>query len=245
MRIFVHSDFENNLNLLTKEESEELVKSIEELLNNPLENTNELREEHISMNVVLLYKYDEEKELLDVTLELVDIINQDKLQRKIDKFKVSKNNTNECKSLKDDINLKEDVKMELEEPIEEVEVLPDAIPSEPIEVSTEPEVSEEERKNALVSTLNNAIMDIYSEMDNLNSILLSFDNLTEEDKATINNILDDRALHIGMLQSIVSKVDPRTSELIYQGMTDEVELGDEVEDEVEDDGLIELEEPEE
>lgn len=110
MRIFVHSDFESDLDILTKKEAMKLSKIVDELFerlvttqykNHPLKNAAGLQDLHISDKIILMYKYDDKKDLLDITLRLVDVTNHDELQRKIDKFRNDNNSKGEFKELSD------------------------------------------------------------------------------------------------------------------------------------------------
>ena len=138
-------------------------------------------------------------------------------------------------------------KLLLEEP--EDEVLPPAIPEEPIVVSTEPEEdeplaldvrSESERpddeivKNAFSSLVMDEISHAYDGIGSVNALIAS---LASEDADAYSNVIedldgivDDLTVIVGKLHGILAKVDPESGELIYDGMTD-VE-GEEIEERI-------------
>lgn len=111
MKVFIHSDFGSDINILTKKEAKKLAQIVDDLFNqritsqyknHPLKDANGLQDLHISDNVILMYKYDDEKDILDIILRLVNISNHDELQKKINNFKASKNYKGEFKSLEED-----------------------------------------------------------------------------------------------------------------------------------------------
>ena len=108
-------------------------------------------------------------------------------------------------------DMKEDTRLIL--PEDDEEVLPEVVLEEPLEV----EISQEDLDQALMSQYNNEISNIYNDIDNLNSILVSFDSLDEETKKTIEGIIEERYVHIGLLQSLANDLDPKIKELIDDG----------------------------
>ena len=122
-------------------------------------------------------------------------------------------------------DMEEEVKLILDEPEDK---LPEVQLEEPLEV----EAKDEDLDNALISQYNNEITNIYSDIDLLNSLLISFENMNDEAKDTLNSIIDDRYYHIGLIQSLVNEMNPKIKELISAD-TEEIE------------DKIELEEPEE
>lgn len=124
-------------------------------------------------------------------------------------------------------------KLILEEP--EDEILPPALPDEPIVVSTKPDgevetalsdveepvekVDDEIERNAYASLLMNEISATYESIDRLNSIIATVtDKYGEDVVSQLNSLVDGRTLEIGALHTILSEIDPKTGELIYDGM---------------------------
>lgn len=111
-------------------------------------------------------------------------------------------------------------KILLEEP-EGQKDLPDAVPTEPIEVSTEPAGElEKVRMDGLYSILSSELSNTYNHVSELKSILATFEaDMPDRKDVTdiLNGILDDRTMHIGMLQSAMDILDPRHGELIDAG----------------------------
>lgn len=124
-------------------------------------------------------------------------------------------------------------KLILEEP--EDEVLPPALPDEPIVVSTKPEcevettlsdveepvekVDDEIERNAYASLLMNEISATYESIDRLNSIIATVtDKFGEDVVSQLNSLVDGRTLEIGALHTILATIDPKTGDLIYDGM---------------------------
>ena len=100
------------------------------------------------------------------------------------------------------------------------EVLPDAIPEEPIVVSTEPEAetiieepSEEVKENGIYMALSSELRDTLSDIENLKSLTVTLVNGGKEDIIDdLNAIIDDRTIHVGMLQTLMEKVDAKVED---------------------------------
>lgn len=91
------------------------------------------------------------------------------------------------------------------------EDLPDAIPEEPIVISTEPEVEEEVVENGIYMALSSELRDTLSDIENLKSLTVTIANEAgEEDLINeLNSIIDDRTIHVGMLQTLMDKFDSK------------------------------------
>ncbi len=119
--------------------------------------------------------------------------------------------------LKDKITLEEPTDTLLEEE-GEVEVLPPAEPKEPIEVSTE--VPEEVKTDALSGLITSELTNTYSNIENLKGIVttIALEYPERQDIVDIlNSIIDERTIHIGMLQQALELVDGKHAELVDAG----------------------------
>lgn len=97
------------------------------------------------------------------------------------------------------------------------EELPDAIPDEAIVVSTEPggdvatvveEPSEEVKKAGLYNALSAELRDTLQDIENLKSLTVTFVEEGREDLIDdLNAIIDERIIHSGMLQDLMSRVE--------------------------------------
>ena len=97
------------------------------------------------------------------------------------------------------------------------EELPDAIPDEAIVVSTEPgddvatvvkEPSEEVKKAGLYNALSAELRDTLQDIENLKSLTVTFVEEGREDLIDdLNAIIDERTIHSGMLQDLMSRVE--------------------------------------
>ena len=118
------------------------------------------------------------------------------------------------KEIKESINNKLDEKL-VEDDMELLELpeddLPDAIPDEPIVVSTEvPEGAEE---SGIYMALSAELRDTLLDIENLKSLVVTLaDNGDEEVINNLNSIIDDRTIHSGLLQGLMdnfnTKVEP-------------------------------------
>jgi len=115
-----------------------------------------------------------------------------------------------CEDVEDDLLM-------LDEPIEE---LPDAIPEEPIVVSTEAEdtIEPEVIDNGIYMSLSSELRDTLQDIENLKSLTVTLAN--EEGREDLinelNSIIDDRTIHVGILQGLMetfdAKVEPAEEE---------------------------------
>lgn len=97
------------------------------------------------------------------------------------------------------------------------EDLPDAIPDEPIVVSTEPgddvaavveEPTEEVKKAGLYNALSSELRDTLQDIENLKSLTVTFVEEGREDLIDdLNAIMDERTIHSGMLQQLMTRVE--------------------------------------
>ena len=122
----------------------------------------------------------------------------------------------------------------LDEAKDKEEKLPDAIPSEPIVVSSEEidepkedEVSEKEKSNALVFTINDLIQDEFEAIDRYNSAIITLESIGYKDSdklvAILNDILNEENIHIGQLQEALMLVSPHAKD-IEQGKEEAQEV---------------------
>ena len=121
--------------------------------------------------------------------------------------------------LKDKITLEEPSDALLEAEGEE-EVLPPAEPEEPIVISTEPEISSEVEVNALSGLITGELTGTYSNIESLKSIVttVALEFPERQDIVDIlNSIIDERTMHIGMLQQALELVDGKHAELVDAG----------------------------
>ena len=111
--------------------------------------------------------------------------------------------------------------------VEDGEDLPDAVPSEPIVVSSEPPVETEEEtpkeeekvleSNAIASILNSLIVDEFEAVEGYNTAIST---LTAEDVekygdaiVILNDILNEENIHIGQLQEILKTISESASNI--------------------------------
>lgn len=113
-------------------------------------------------------------------------------------------------SLKEDKEDIEDDLLMLDEPIEE---LPDAIPEEPIVVSTEAEdtIEPEVIDNGIYMSLSSELRDTLQDIENLKSltVTLANDEGREDLINELNSIIDDRTIHVGILQGLMETFDAK------------------------------------
>ena len=119
-------------------------------------------------------------------------------------------------------------KLLLEEPVE-AEELPAVEITEPVVVTdTElenavEEVEPEVEENAFAGLLSDEIANNYSSIDNYKSIKVTLDssNLDEDTKASVNKIIEDiidnKTIEIGMLQTALEQINPDMIQLIDDG----------------------------
>ena len=116
-------------------------------------------------------------------------------------------------------------KLLLEEPedIEAVEMSVDELPpvelDKPIEVE-EPQVSEEDKSNSFIDVLSMEMSETYNDISSLKSILTTLNNeLPNRDdiKDILNTIVDERAMHVGMLQKAIELLNEEHKELVDAG----------------------------
>lgn len=103
---------------------------------------------------------------------------------------------------------------------EEEKVLPDAIPEEPIVVPTEPEIPAEIETNALSGLITGELTNVYSNIDSLKSIVSTIAAEFPERQDVIdilNTLIDERTMHVGMLQQALELVDGKHKELVDAG----------------------------
>ena len=116
-------------------------------------------------------------------------------------------------------------KILLEEPkdIEAVEMSVDELPpvelDKPIEIE-EPQVSEEDKSNSFIDVLSMEMSETYNDISSLKSILTTLNNeLPNRDdiKDILNTIVDERAMHVGMLQKAIELLNEEHKELVDAG----------------------------
>ena len=98
------------------------------------------------------------------------------------------------------------------------EELPDAVPEEPIVISTEPgddvaavvveEPNEEVKKVGLYTALSSELRDTLQDIENLKSLTVTFVEEGREDLIDdLNAIIDERTIHSGMIQQLMTRVE--------------------------------------
>lgn len=100
------------------------------------------------------------------------------------------------------------------------EDLPDAIPEEPLIVSTDvaPEVPaeivpDEVVQTGIYSALSSELRDTLADIENLKSLTVTLVDEGREDIVDdLNTIIDDRTIHVGMLQTLMEKVDAKVED---------------------------------
>lgn len=123
----------------------------------------------------------------------------------------------------------------LEEPVEDptlsnIPELPAVELTEPITVTdteiaqvAEPEVSEETTKDAFISLIANEVSNNYNNIDSYKSIKSTVkessldESIKESIIETVEGLIDNRTLEIGMLQTILEQLDPDMTQLINDG----------------------------
>lgn len=116
-------------------------------------------------------------------------------------------------------------KILLEEPqdVEKVEMNLDELPpvelDKPIEVEV-PEISDEEKSASFINVLSSEIGEVYNDISALKSILatLNVDMPSRDDiKDILNGIIDERTMHVGMLQKAIDLLNEEHKELLNAG----------------------------
>ena len=113
-------------------------------------------------------------------------------------------------------------KILLEEPVDSVQMSVDELPpvelDKPIEVD-ELQVSEEEKSASFIDVLSSEISETYNDISNLKSILTTMNvELNRDDiKDILNSIIDERTMHIGMLQKAIDMLNDEHKELLDAG----------------------------
>ena len=114
-------------------------------------------------------------------------------------------------------------KLLLEEPEDKVEMNLDELPpvelDEPITIE-EPVVSDEDKMNGFTNVLSNEIGEVYNNIANLKSILVTLNSdLPERDdiKDILTEIINERTIHVGMLQKAVDMLSDDHKELVDVG----------------------------
>ncbi len=98
--------------------------------------------------------------------------------------------------------------------------LPDAIPEKPIVVPTEPEIDPKLEIDAISGLLTSELTSVYSNIDSLKSIVatIAAEFPDRQDIIDIlNEITDERTMHIGMLQQALELVDGKHKDLVDAG----------------------------
>jgi len=115
------------------------------------------------------------------------------------------------------------VKILLEEPVDSVQMNVDELPpvelDKPIEIEA-PQVSEEEKSASFIDVLSSEIGEIYNDISTLKSILttLSVEMPGRDDiKDILNSVIDERTMHVGMLQKAIEMLNEGHKELVDAG----------------------------
>ena len=146
------------------------------------------------------------QDVFDSLNDYIDVLEHDR--KRTPEGEVNDTLRNVIGALKDIINdLKESLK----------EDLPDAIPEEPLVVSTDvaPEipaevVPDEVVQTGIYSALSSELRDTLADIENLKSLTVTLVDEGKEDIIDdLNTIIDDRTIHVGMLQTLMEKVDAK------------------------------------
>lgn len=102
------------------------------------------------------------------------------------------------------------------------EILPPAQPDEPIIVSTdpvEPEISEEEKKNALYSLVSNTLQRKFDEIEDVRSLIttIGFEGGNDDIIEILNTIINEDSIHLGMYQKALEIINPEASQTMDLG----------------------------
>jgi len=104
----------------------------------------------------------------------------------------------------------------LDEPIDE---LPPVVMSTP-EIE-EPTIDDSIKENAMSSVIANEIANTYASIDSIKSIIATLSSEMPEREdiiAIMNQLIDDKTIHVGMLQKAMDLIDGKSNELIDGGI---------------------------
>ena len=114
-------------------------------------------------------------------------------------------------------------KLLLEEPEDKVEMEANELPpvelDEPITVDM-PEISEEDKVNGFINILSSEVSEIYNNLASLKSILVTLNSdLPERDdvKDIIEEVINERTIHVGMIQKAIDLLSENHEELVDIG----------------------------
>lgn len=114
-------------------------------------------------------------------------------------------------------------KLLLEEPEDKVEIDANELPpvelDEPITVDM-PEISEEDKVNGFINILSSEVSEIYNNLASLKSILVTLNSdLPERDdvKDIIEEVINERTIHVGMIQKAIDLLSENHEELVDIG----------------------------
>ena len=114
-------------------------------------------------------------------------------------------------------------KLLLEEPEDKVEMDVDKLPpvelEEPITIE-EPTISEEDKINGFVNILSSEVSEIYNNLASLKSILVTLNSdLPQRDdvKDILEEIINERTIHVGMIQKAIDLLSENHKELVDVG----------------------------
>ena len=118
-------------------------------------------------------------------------------------------------------------KIILEEPedieVDKVEMNVDELPpvelDKPITIE-EPVISEEDKKNGFINMLSGELSETYSNLASLKSIVVTLDSDLPEQKDVkdiIEEVINERTIHIGMLQKAIDLLSEDHKELVSAG----------------------------
>ena len=114
-------------------------------------------------------------------------------------------------------------KLLLEEPEDKVEMDANELPpvelDEPITVDM-PEISEEDKVNGFINILSSEVSEIYNNLASLKSILVTLNSdLPERDdvKDIIEEVINERTIHVGMIQKAIDLLSENHEELVDIG----------------------------
>lgn len=82
-------------------------------------------------------------------------------------------------------------------------------------ITTAEEPTEEVKNNAIYNIVSTELRDTLSDIENLKGIIANIDDDTEhadEIAETINTIIDERSVHVGMLETLLEKIDGKPAE---------------------------------
>lgn len=82
-------------------------------------------------------------------------------------------------------------------------------------ITTAEEPTEEVKNNAIYNIVSTELRDTLSDIENLKGIIANIDDETEhadEIAETVNTIIDERSVHVGMLETLLEKIDGKPAE---------------------------------